>query len=206
MEPYNSSVFDWGNLMRNWNDIIFSYDKDKDYVLSTSSIAARWAGSLPATIEEISTLEMRLGLKLPDSYKSFLIFSNGWNYLSAQINKLYSAQQVTYLKYNNSYRYLELKKQYLISKNEKETSYKSIYLRNEDIDTLIQISEENDSWILMLNPKKTSNGEYEAILTSSSLGRIYTYTTFWHLMKKWFEYYRSTVDPSSMGKQINLLD
>lgn len=53
--------------------------KYQDFNFTPKQVEKGWLGNIPATEEEILEAEIRLGLKLPEDYKEFLLITNGFS-------------------------------------------------------------------------------------------------------------------------------
>lgn len=62
--------------------------------LTDEALSSGWCGQAPATESEILEAERRLGLTLPPSYRSFLLFSNGWRPFSNSIERLLPVSEI----------------------------------------------------------------------------------------------------------------
>ncbi|HHP7246274.1 MAG TPA: SMI1/KNR4 family protein, partial [Elainellaceae cyanobacterium] len=97
------TVTDWQDFMEHWNHKIFTaetdvYDSPCDCF--PEIVAQQQCGQYGATEEEILELETRLGMKLPPSYRTFLLYSNGWVLLN-ECNVLLSAHDVNWFAARN---------------------------------------------------------------------------------------------------------
>lgn len=68
-----------------------------DFECSPKQRASKWLGYSPASQMEISKVEQRLGLTLPNDYKQFLAISNGFPASVSVEPSLLSIQQVGFL-------------------------------------------------------------------------------------------------------------
>ncbi|MFD9892549.1 SMI1/KNR4 family protein [Amycolatopsis sp. NPDC059027] len=59
-----------------------------DLFASETERANRWLGYEPATEDAIAAAERRLGIRLPPSYRNFLLVSNGWHTISYAVDLL----------------------------------------------------------------------------------------------------------------------
>src|SRR5687768_356388 len=93
------ATLDWKSFLTRWS---------KD--LMKTELAARldpapqspdWLGYPPATPDEIEALEHRLGLRMPPSYKAFLMTSNGWRRTTTFIGRLRNTTDVNWFRIEN---------------------------------------------------------------------------------------------------------
>ena len=66
--------------------------------LSGGAIARSWLGELGAAESQITTLEQRIGRRLPPSYRSFLMASNGFLAPDSFISGLYGTESVDWFR------------------------------------------------------------------------------------------------------------
>ena len=64
--------------------------------LTPEARSSGWCGLPPASEEEVLEVEMRLGLTLPPSYRSFLSVSNGWRPFDNLIERLMTVLEIGY--------------------------------------------------------------------------------------------------------------
>lgn len=128
-----------------------------------------WLGYEPASVQEIETMETRLNIKFPPSYKNFLLASNGFKQLSCFIWDILPVDQVSWLaafdpEFTNLYE-TEFKDDFIVSDedyydySEKQhcSNFRSEYLIN-----ALAISNWGDAAIVLLNPLVKFGDEWEA--------------------------------------------
>jgi hypothetical protein len=72
-------AFDWESFLRQWSqDILESMTDEEKRYLPSEVLVSGWLGYPGATEAEIASAELRLGVKLPPSYREFLKVTNGW--------------------------------------------------------------------------------------------------------------------------------
>lgn len=132
-----------------------------------SEVVDNWLGYPPAKIEEIGKKEIELGEWLPDSYKDFLAVTNGFRQLSFFIGNLLPVENIDWIgnvepHLLESYEDLE-EFDYNITEAELESydSNNSSKWKHEDFKKTILISNWGDSAILLLNPNRKKDREYE---------------------------------------------
>jgi hypothetical protein len=69
-------------------------DREKAVDLPDEFLETGWLGTRGATTDELASLERRLGLSLPPSYRSFLATTNGWGPTSFAVQRLLAADEV----------------------------------------------------------------------------------------------------------------
>jgi hypothetical protein len=71
---------DWQKFLRSYSEDFLRVNSEAELTGFTSTqLADRWLGYAPAAEEEAKTLEQRLDVQLPPSYRNFLLTSNGWS-------------------------------------------------------------------------------------------------------------------------------
>lgn len=181
--------FGWRELMRKWNQAIFS-DKNqeyKQYYLSQEALASNWAGKEPASEAQIAELERKLGYALPPSYRSFLRFTNSWELLTHFIYKLYSTDEVDWFRVRHEGWIESLEKiSYTIPVTDREYlrygKDHSPVIRVEYVRDLLQISEKGDAAVFVLNPRIIHGKEWEAWFLTNWGHGVRRYKSFWDLM------------------------
>ena len=139
-----------------------------------------WVGYASATEEQIATLEVRIGTRLPPSYRQFLAVSNGWRDSGAFIYKLWSTEDVDWFRVRN--------KEWIDISNSSGTDERDPEHESRDMKTALEISDIGDSAILLLNPQVISpEGEWEAWFFSSWSFPASRYPSFWELMHAQFD-------------------
>ena len=80
------AVAEWREYLRGYSaeflDSDYLREADADgraqYLVSPAQRTARWLGNEPASEQMLAETEHRLGVRLPPSYRNFLLVSNGW--------------------------------------------------------------------------------------------------------------------------------
>lgn len=72
-------VFDWVSFLRRWSQAVLARDDVSEWY-PPEIVATGWIGYAGATEEQITRAEVRLGTRLPPSYRAFLAVSNGWRF------------------------------------------------------------------------------------------------------------------------------
>lgn len=91
-----STATEWHGFLRSYSaefpDSEFMRDMAEDgradQFLSAAQRSAGWLGYEPASEDEILAAEQRLGVRLPPTYRNFLLTSNGWNTISYAVDLL----------------------------------------------------------------------------------------------------------------------
>ncbi len=128
-----------------------------------------WLGFEPATLADISKAEERLQIKLPPSYKEFLLASNGFKQISCFIWDLMPADRINWIDnvdpdFANLFR-TEFKEDFIISDKEYydyTDKQHSSNFRDEYLVNTLAVSGWGDSAIVLLNPLVKFGEEWEA--------------------------------------------
>ncbi len=92
-------MVDWKPILTWWSSVLMSSDLARH--VSPPPDSSDWLGFEPATEHDIETLEARLGLILPPSYRSFLLTTNGWRVTSHAIYRVRPAAEVDFFRVEN---------------------------------------------------------------------------------------------------------
>ncbi len=188
-------TLDWNLYLRQWSRDLLERLEDSEFTsLPSEIIDARWLGYPGATDAEISTVEACLETTLPPSCRSLLKVSNGWRKIDDMIGKLFSIQEVNWLASKNQelmdgwMNGVELgggsslvpDEEYFVYGDEQD----SASLRNEYLQTALEIGGDANQGLLLLNPQITSeNGEWEAWFFANWLPGAERYKSFQELMQ-----------------------
>lgn len=124
-------------------------------------VAAGWLGEPGAAVDEISSAEQRLGMRLPPSYRAFLALSNGFNDVGPFIYRLYKAAEIEWFRVRNQDWIDAYQTGEVISPEEHLAHPEDcVRFRAAYLSACLQISEEGDSAVVLLNPEVV-NGEGE---------------------------------------------
>lgn len=173
-------------------------DESLRKLLPSDAVASSWLGYPPATMEEIKSLEERLGVSLPESYRSLLQISNGWRTTGAFIYDLLPTSQVGWFRdlhqdwidawmsgvEDGIKQFGEPKpitdEEYFVYGPEQD----SCRFRDEYWVETLAISGIGDSAIFLLNPLVTTpNGEWEAWFFADWSPGATRYRSFWEMMQ-----------------------
>jgi len=90
-----SNGFDWSAFLQQWSHAILITKKAGER-LPQEVLAAQWLGYFAATEEQIALTEVRLGARLPPSYRAFLAVSNGWRLVDGVTDRLRSVEDINW--------------------------------------------------------------------------------------------------------------
>jgi hypothetical protein len=188
------SKYDWQGLMTQWNKTLL----DNGYGERLEPEAGNWFGKKGATEEQIVQLEKRLGKPLPQSYREFLSYSNGWEHPTNFIYKLWSTDEIEWFSVRNQqwidawlgYKYPVSDEEYLKYGDEQTGALRAEYMQ-----TALEISDRGDSAIYILNPQiVTPEGEWEAWFFANWLPGANRYRSFWEMMQDEYKNFLSLLD------------
>lgn len=215
---YEGNVKDWERFLFCWEREVQERlrgpveDQTNEQVAALRRTPIR---SSPAGREEISKIESKLKTSLPQSYKDFLMASNGWavDFFAYDDDKegvvveKYGLLPVQRLKWlideapdavdgwmsGAGQDYVEDIKYFDYSVNQDP-----VYMRNEYLPSTLLISNEINSGFYLLNPNiKFSDDEWEAWYFSWKLPGALRFKSFAHLMR--YAYYRFNENPDGDG-------
>jgi len=183
--------------MFNWRPFLEQYSREllADRQIRTevpqSVVQSAWMGFDPASPEELSELEGRIGAELPDSYKQFLATSNGWRQSGGLIYEVFPCEKVEWFRVNNQdwiHAYVEPAKGQPPMSAEEHCVYGDdqdvCRFRVEYLQSTLLISDVGDSAVYLLNPEiKTASGEWEAWFFANWRPGAVRYRSFWDLMQ-----------------------
>lgn len=184
----------WRTLLSIWSEDILRYEDEATLrALPAEVRASRWLGYPGATEGQLAAAEARLGCALPPSYRTFLSITNGWRQTSPFIYEVWSTEQIDWLPRSDPEfiaAWMEGERQYgpLVIPDEDYFVYgEEQYahnMRNEYLNTALQISGWGDAAFYLLNPLViTPEGEWEAWFLATWVAGANRYRTFWDLMR-----------------------
>jgi hypothetical protein len=182
--------FDWRAFLEKFSQELLADDEIRA-AQPQEVVDSGWMGFDSASEAEITSLENRLGVSLPLSYRQFLRISNGWRHTGYFIYRLWSTSKVAW--FEEHYQgwidaYLEPSRGLPSISDDKYFVYgeeqDSVNIRVEYLETALEISDAGDSAIYLLNPKVvTSDGEWEAWFFANWLAGATRYRSFQELME-----------------------
>jgi len=187
-------TFDWNVFLRQFSrDLLARLEYSELTNFPSEIINTKWLGYPGATDTEISTVEARLETTLPPSYRNFLAASNGWQKLDIMIDRLLSNQEIDWLASKNQefidgwMTGIEIGGDYTPVPDEEYFVYgdeqDSTLIRNEYLQTALEIDGDLNQGLLLLNPQIVSeNGEWEAWFFANWLPGAHRYRSFYELM------------------------
>jgi hypothetical protein len=206
-------AFDWDVFLRRWSQAILeSMDGSDRQLLPPEVIESGWLGYPGAREADLQRAEIRLGVKLPPSYRAFLQVSNGWRQTAKPgdgsnhrlwscealdrfivrhpqwIKSFGNGQDLTPLSPEDSLDDLDDAWQPVGISDEEYYVYGEdqdpTKLRLEYLPTALEISDVGLDSIYLLNPQVvTAAGEWEAWFLADYLGGADRYPSFQALME-----------------------
>lgn len=201
----------WKAFLTDYNRELLSYE-DVVESLPCELIKTGWLGQNGAPDAQVEAAERRLGICLPPSYRTFLKVSNGWRAPSISIRALLQAAEVVWFREQ----YQDWIDAYVgpsegsppISDQEYfiyGAKQDCVRFRTEYLQKALQISTEDDSAVVLLNPEVvTPEGEWEAWFFANWLPGAIRYRSF----VDWFTAERKTCRkelkplPKAKGKKV----
>jgi cell wall assembly regulator SMI1 len=188
---------DWHTLLQAWSTAMLTDPENMEFV-PTELRERGWLGCPGATPAQIAQAEHRLGTTLPPSYRDFLRVTNGWNILNGSVDKVYSTEEVDWLRVRHqpwidmvlsSNTYLVSDEQYFVYGEQQNTAY----FRPQYMPATLQLSEMADGSVLLLNPEVvTPEGEWEAWYYASWRAGVNRYRSFADLVTEELEIFRES--------------
>ena len=161
--------FDWKTFLADFSVELLRNNEIRES-LPEEVVERGWMGFPGATEAEIEELEIRLGVRLPNSYRNFLKISNGWRNTGYFINHVWSTKEVVWFRerhadwikaYEVPHRGTPIlsDEEYLVYDDKQD----SAVFRVEHLESALEISDIGDDAIYLLNPEiKNADGEWEA--------------------------------------------
>ena len=192
--------FEWRPFLDRWSREALAVDPRTPGYSGAVPAADGWLGAPGATEAQLQALEARLGVTLPPSYRAFLQVSNGWGRTTPFIDRLWSSEEVDWFAVRNQ-DWVDVwtdasagetlpsipDAAYLRYGQDQDTTL----LREEYLQTALEISDTGDAAIYLLNPQiVTPAGEWEAWFFASWLPGARRYPSFWDLMQDEYRSFR----------------
>jgi hypothetical protein len=184
---------DWKALMQEWNERVLASARSDNLPLEVKN--AKWLGFPPASDAQIASVEERLGIPLPPSYRAFLKTTNGWHGLSHAIDRVWGTDEVTWFK--NAHKdwiaaYTRPRPDGRRDEvpDEEYFAYETpMDFRPTHLRETLQVSEVGDAAVLLLNPQVIdTSGEWEAWFFANWNPGAHRFRSFRELIES--EYHR----------------
>jgi len=192
-------LYEWKEFLSGWSKEIieskgfaeFLAVDGADYPGSYTDevLESGWLGYPGATEEQINAAEARLGITLPPDYRAFLQVTNGWRYITRFIPRLWSTEEIDWLRFTDQSGVINAWAEphildtikMLEDQGEEVPSdfrYLASTLRVSDMET-------GGTAILLLNPEVTTPvGEWEGWFHAHWVPGARVYPSFWELMQE----------------------
>jgi hypothetical protein len=181
-------VFDWDALMRPWSAEVLADPELRPFV-DADALASGWLGLPGASEADLAATEARLDARLPESYRQFLAYSNGWRMLNAFVENLWSAEEVE----RYAVRHADLVDAWRRGRTAGPVSDAAYFVygaeqdpsvvRDEYLANVIEVSDYADG-VLLLNPAVVfDDGEWEAWFFAPWLPGAKRYRSFWDMLQ-----------------------
>jgi HEAT repeat protein len=186
----------WKSLLKRWSAFVLATDLTQR--IDPSDRGLNYLGFPAATASVLASLEERLGVKLPPSFRYFLQASDGFRVVSPFIYRLRSTNDLDWFRVENQNWVETYNEPTIYDKpgtpepgDEEYYDYSRVnehLFRRTHLFAMLQISEVGDG-VMLLNPMAvTPDGEWEAWFFANWIPGAYRYASFAHMM---IETYRS---------------
>ncbi len=163
--PQRSTVFTWRPWLKELSEFRLA-DPKLSAGLPEQKVKMQWLGAPGASEQELEELERRLGRRLPPSYRSFLVESNGFEPWTSLLQRLYAANEVDWFRVRNS---------------SWADAYRDTY---PNLGSCLQVSDAGDSAVILLNPDVTApDGEWQTYFFANWIPGARTYSSFREFME-----------------------
>jgi hypothetical protein len=170
----------WRPFLKRWSEEwIVGHDPVADRPLDAEVVRDGWLGFSPATSEEVTAVEARLGRALPPSLREFLLVTDGWRDAGNFIYQLAGTTGLAWLRDTDDSSWVD--------------AYEDDVIRRS-----LRLSLDGDSAVLFLDPDDVSDdGEWAAYWLSSWSGQgPERHDSFYHLMYRRYASFHSLRKPA----------
>jgi hypothetical protein len=173
-------AFDWRAFLQQWSREWLEDERFRAQ-MPDEVVASRWLGFPGATEEQIASAEARLGIALPPSYRAFLKISNGWRNTTTAIHRLWSTDEIEWLR---------LRRQGFINVFTAQLTIDCWEKRY--VPSALEVSDWGDSAIYLLNPRVTrADDECEAAFFANWAAGAHVDASFQELMQSEYRTFRA---------------
>lgn len=197
---------DWRALLARWSAELIAAGAAAGGPLPPEVVASGWLGYPGATEAQLGAAEVRLGARLPPSYRQFLAVTNGWRHTGTFIDRLWPAEEIDWFRV----RHQDWIDAYTDPADDapvplSDEAYRvygdeqsSVTFRPADLRAALEISDVGDSAILLLNPCVVApDGEWEAWFFANWLPGASRHPSFWALMEDEYASFRRLAEVRS---------
>jgi hypothetical protein len=151
--------------------------------IDQSVFTHKWLGYPPASEIAIAEKERQLRTNLPQSYREFLLFSNGFRDISPFIHNLYSIEEIDWAKNIEDPWWLSLIESDPIKTSDEnyliyDDTQRSEWDRPEYFRNSLKISDWWDGCCLFLNPMIKHDNEWEVLVYATWFPGTHRYRSF----------------------------
>jgi SMI1 / KNR4 family (SUKH-1) len=159
----------WRPFLKRWSEEwIAAHDPENDQPLDEGVVRDGWLGFAPATEEEITAAEARLGVSFPPSLREFLAVTNGWRDAGGFIYRLAGPAELGWLRDMDSFWIDSIGAAFDTARDEDEPDDESAtaLLRR-----ALQLSTDGDCAVMFLDPRDVNaEGEWAGYWLASWSG------------------------------------
>jgi hypothetical protein len=101
MSRYYHVAMDWRPWLTRWSREWISSAESGDP--EPEVVRGGWLGCAPATPDAVAAAEARLGVRLPPSYREFLLTTDGWRHAGMFVWRMHDTSSVGWLRDNESF-------------------------------------------------------------------------------------------------------
>ena len=179
-------------ILKSLNEDLFQaidMDDTMKAEIDQSVFANKWLGYPPASEIALAERERQLGTSLPQSYKEFLLCSNGFRNISPFIYNLYSIEKIDWAKNIEDPWWLGLIESYASEVSDEDyliydDTQRSEWHRPEYFRNSLKISDWGDSCCLFLNPMIKHDNEWEVLIYATWYPGTHRYRSFKEFLTK----------------------
>ena len=176
---------DWKTFLDDLNEAVMASEDMSHIYIPEYVRKMRWLGYPAATEAQIAAVEAGLAIKLPPSYREFLLVSNGWRKISPFIDELYRVEDIDWL--------LSHSPDSVRAWTEGYGEDFEAESEEADLPRTLAVSGWGDSAIILLNPNvQTAEGEWEAWFFANWKPGAEKFESFWELMQDQLEIQRDS--------------
>jgi hypothetical protein len=195
--------YDWQSWLHEWNrELLERFDPTifnrpvpdmfRSPDVTPEIIASGWLGYPPATEEQIGTLEQRIGIQLPPSYRQFLKISNGFRQPGVLVPRLFSIPDVEWYHVRNQdviddwhdVVQSTINDIFEEQPNDDEIAEEGLWEWFLPYTLEISAQETNGTACYLLNANRVNeDGEWQAFLFAHWIPGVAAYPSFWELMQ-----------------------
>lgn len=169
-DPAQTDPEAWRVLLQELSDLAIADGRIRRR-LTPDQVEKKWLGCPPATEEQITAAERRLGIALPPSYRAFLKVSNGWHFPNIFVERIAGSEQIDYTRTADP----QLIETWANIEGDPSLPLDKTLL-------LSMPARDEQAASLMLNPAATMSHEMEAWFFSTWNPGADAQPSFWHLM------------------------